>query len=327
MSWTILPSHIKIEKPTMALWFNGCMSIEGLTAHCLDVYFADSYTDAQLIIVATYLFWLFRNRVPSLHALAERENHSREAELCRVALETTLSRLPLHIPHTFHYVLALSLGVSSSSLSPKCGLCAEYKSQASYALEIAKPSLAWTITSRASELCQSLGFHRLSTMKDDSEAMKSDKISLFWTIYILEKGLALRLGRSSTIQDYDVTVPCTFKTSGTNRLHQYDQYFTSWIKMAKIQGCVYENLYSPKALSMEAQTRQTHANLLIQEMEVLYHSLEDIRVRLNLSFVQPSLSTTSNAKVILSKVFYISPKLRLQTESCSKQMKSCICPS
>ncbi|KXH67887.1 fungal specific transcription factor, partial [Colletotrichum salicis] len=42
-----------------------------------------------------------------------------------------------------------------------------------------------------------------TTNPDDEEY----KIFLFWSVYFIDKSLSLRLGRPSTIQDYDVTAP------------------------------------------------------------------------------------------------------------------------
>ena len=76
--------------------------------------------------------------------------------------------------------------------------------QAAYAIELSKPSLCWTMTSNAASLCQSLGYHRYSTMKDDTEEQRTAKVHAFWFIYMLDKNLSLRLGRASSLQDWDM---------------------------------------------------------------------------------------------------------------------------
>lgn len=77
----------------------------------------------------------------------------------------------------------------------------------SYAIEICKPSLCHVMMSTAAGLCQSLGFHRYSTMKDDSEEDRNSKIHVFWMIYMFDKTMSLRLGRASIIQDFDIELP------------------------------------------------------------------------------------------------------------------------
>lgn len=44
-------------------------------------------------------------------------------------------------------------------------------------------------------------------MVKDPPKMRSRKINLFWFLYTMDKGLCLRLGRASCIQDYDIAVP------------------------------------------------------------------------------------------------------------------------
>jgi len=44
-------------------------------------------------------------------------------------------------------------------------------------------------------------------MVKDSPETRGRKINLFWFLYTMDKGLCLRLGRASTIQDYDIAVP------------------------------------------------------------------------------------------------------------------------
>ena len=55
--------------------------------------------------------------------------------------------------------------------------------------------------SSAAGLCQSLGYHRINTMVNDNPEDRQTKIQIFWMIYMLDKTLSLRLGRSSILQD------------------------------------------------------------------------------------------------------------------------------
>jgi hypothetical protein len=60
------------------------------------------------------------------------------------------------------------------------------------------------MTSNAASLCHSLGYHRYSTMKDDTGEQRTAKIHAFWFTYMIDKNLSLRLGRPSSLQDWDV---------------------------------------------------------------------------------------------------------------------------
>ncbi|THX04745.1 hypothetical protein D6D17_05495 [Aureobasidium pullulans] len=77
--------------------------------------------------------------------------------------------------------------------------------QAYYAIEFSTASLCWSLASKASALCQTLGYHRTVTSHDRVVTNSKYTRFLFWTTYYLDKSLSLRLGRASTIQDWDVT--------------------------------------------------------------------------------------------------------------------------
>ena len=117
------------------------------------------------------------------------------------------------------------------------------------------------------------------------------KATLFWSVYFLDKSLSLRLGRSSTLQDYDVSATMDFLSA--------DPYSPCWIdyakvsiEMATLQGLIYDKLYSPGSIKKPSErqvlgqdlinrigdllTRNTKVSLLIrlkiEEFVVLIHS-------------------------------------------------------
>ena len=65
----------------------------------------------------------------------------------------------------------------------------------------------------------------------------------------MDRSLSLRLGRAPTIPDYDISLPETLSNS-------------QLIRTARIQGKVYEKLYSPFALSEPSNERAAHAQQL-----------------------------------------------------------------
>ena len=70
-----------------------------------------------------------------------------------------------------------------------------------------KPSECWALISKAADMCQTLGYHRIGTMAQDTERERDEKIALFWYVYMTDKTVSLRLGRAATIQDYDISLP------------------------------------------------------------------------------------------------------------------------
>lgn len=72
-------------------------------------------------------------------------------------------------------------------------------------------------------------------------------------MYKIEKGLSLRLGRSSNIRDTEITIspdPHTLRRTG----------------LARIQGLVYDQLYSPVGLSRKENEHARMAEELAAEL-------------------------------------------------------------
>lgn len=103
-------------------------------------------------------------------------------------------------------------------------------------------------------------------MENDSYTVKQNKRRLFWSVYVTEKALSLRLGRASSIQDYDISLPTTFELLGD--FEPWRTIYPLWINLARIQGKVYEMLYSPAALRKPADERASYARQLAAEMQM-----------------------------------------------------------
>jgi len=116
--------------------------------------------------------------------------------------------------------------------------------------------MAWTFISTAASLCQTLGYHRLYPQKETNQAPQAAQASLFWTVYKLEKGLSLRFSRSSNIRDAEITLPLDLHEPRGNRL-------------GRIQGNVYDQLYSPEGLSRPDDERGRMAEALARELRGL----------------------------------------------------------
>jgi hypothetical protein len=91
-------------------------------------------------------------------------------------------------------------------------------------------------------------------MKGDSTEDRYVKILVFWFVYIMDKNLSLRLGRASTIQDYDISIP-----RPAPRSPEWPRSLWYWVKIAEIQGQIYEQLYSPGAFSKTDEERSQTA--------------------------------------------------------------------
>ncbi|KAF2127627.1 hypothetical protein P153DRAFT_398225 [Dothidotthia symphoricarpi CBS 119687] len=164
--------------------------------------------------------------------------------LCKTHMEVAMSQLDVFVPASYENIMALLLGAAN-------------------AVEMCKPSLCWIMISSAAGLCQSLGYHRYQTMKDESEEERNPKMHVFWMIYMFDKTLSLRLGRASVIQDWDISLPFIVPTGKPHEAAGGDGMLTYWVKVARVQGQAYEKLFSPAAFGRSSEDRaQTAAELL-----------------------------------------------------------------
>ncbi|KAI8238351.1 hypothetical protein K4K55_002991 [Colletotrichum sp. SAR 10_96] len=214
---------------------------------CLNVYFSENHSEYDFITVNGGLYSLFTDYAAQISP-EDKKEYQEYARMCRTNLETSLSNLPLHLPASADVIVALLFGTF-------------------HAVEISKPSLAWTLASKASELCQTLGYHRVECLKNTKDDGKPTVRGmhwhqfLFWNVYYIDKSLSLRLGRASTIPDWHITMP---EPSLEDPLEDpLLPYYVLWIHTAKCQGKIYEMLYSPDSMAQPYHVRQTRVNELV----------------------------------------------------------------
>lgn len=125
----------------------------------------------------------------------------------------------------------------------------------------AKLPLQWSLTSTAARHYLTLGYHREAGLSQLSTSEAGRIRRFFWLVYIADKNLSLRLGRPSTIHDYDVDIlPCPISEDPGRA--PWDLAFSLFCKLAKIQGEIYEKLYSPIPKKAEPEERIAVAGLL-----------------------------------------------------------------
>ncbi|KGY15124.1 hypothetical protein PABG_11903 [Paracoccidioides brasiliensis Pb03] len=135
-----------------------------------------------------------------------------------------------------------------------------------HATEASKPSLCWTFVSAAARMCQSLGYHHSVSGAGVSEEEQYRRRALFWFIYVLDKDLTLLLGRSSTLQDYDISLAYPGPPSDP-KLRSWYQMFEGWVTYSTIAAQIYEKLYSALALSESSAMRTERACSLAMDVE------------------------------------------------------------
>lgn len=246
------------------------MAVENFAEACRRVYFAlEDFSHANFIIVNMGLYYLFQEKAVLAGGVGDEAGRDRYAgyyRLCRDNLETGLANLRFFLGASMENIEALLLG-------------------ASYAIEVSRPSLAWQLNTTAAQLCQDLGYHRVTggtvgvnnggvkaagqhdSSGGGSSVLGDKKAILFWFSYMLDRGLALRLGRAPTIQDFDVTLPRVI--GQVNAPDMWKEVLRLWIAHADIQGQIYERLYSPSSLGQPVGQRVETARRLAARLKVI----------------------------------------------------------
>jgi len=122
------------------------------------------------------------------------------------------------------------------------------------AQEEGKPLLTWTFVSTGARQAISLGYHRESSLKNDSAEVANDKRLVFWTYYIVDKNLSFSMGYSSTMQDYDIDIGY-FTLSSDPGARPWDKATLAMIEISRLQGLIYERLYSLQALNATPEAK------------------------------------------------------------------------
>lgn len=134
----------------------------------------------------------------------------------------------------------------------------------------------------SARMCLDSGLHRYKPLAGDAE--NNVKRLLFWYTYALDKGLSLNFGRAPTFSDLDITIDYPeFPADGMHALGLV------WLELARIQGRIYDNLYSAQG-QRETQERRTAL------ATTLYGELERLRIDLKVRFYAyyPDLSLKSD---------------------------------
>ncbi|KAF1997763.1 hypothetical protein P154DRAFT_547189 [Amniculicola lignicola CBS 123094] len=215
----------------------------------------DSPKDAsvpQRVLVYGVLHYLF-SEFASYPLLGRRvHNYRSYAAQSQTQLETAMSQLPIFLPASYENVLALLLA-------------------SSYAIELSKPTMCWALITNAAAMCMNLGYHRISSMKDDSEELRESKMHVFWFIYSMDRTISLRLGRAPFIQDWDVSLPYPSFPNVPHSIRKNkapgSQIELYWIHVAQVQGQTYERLFSPAAFLKPEEERAQIATELVAAMD------------------------------------------------------------
>lgn len=91
----------------------------------------------------------------------------------------------------------------------------------------------------------------------DSEAIRR----VFWQIYIFDKSLSLRLGKPSAIPEFDSDLRHVPISEDTSRA-PWDNALVECSQFARLQGCIYDQLYSSEAKKLN----ETERNVVVSDL-------------------------------------------------------------
>ncbi|KAI4718190.1 hypothetical protein E4T48_05613 [Aureobasidium sp. EXF-10727] len=143
------------------------------------------------------------------------------------------------------------------------------------AQEECKLSLSWTFLSAAATMCHTLGLHRRSSLVYEDREFADIKRHLFWQLYMLDKNLSLNLGRGSNFPDSDIDAE--FYTPSSHPAQRpWDLMSLDTILFARLQGQVYDKLYSASAMSSSLEERSRMVDELSAQVNALRNKLLSI---------------------------------------------------
>lgn len=103
-------------------------------------------------------------------------------------------------------------------------------------------------------MCQTLGFHRSPTLNNDESPAAEAKRHVFWSLYTIDKNISLNLGFTSHFQDHDIDADL-FKPSSNPSQRPWDMMALVTVEFASIQGRVFDQLYSARAMNETDEKR------------------------------------------------------------------------
>ncbi|KAH8672491.1 hypothetical protein BGZ60DRAFT_404977 [Tricladium varicosporioides] len=223
--------------PPILLSFLPLVTIFDLTQLCKKAYFAveECSTSDLIIINSCLLFLLPKFSIAHNYDESITENCHHHASLCQRNLETALADLNLF----------MNLSLDNTKAPVLASM---------YAIGISSLSMAWTLTSTAARVCQSLGYGHLLSKKETNIENVDTKKTIFGYVYILDKTLSLRLGQPSSMHEYELGPDISIAMS-TKGPQSWDFVWYLWIEVATIHGRTFEQLYSLQAMNIPPQAR------------------------------------------------------------------------
>ena len=137
-----------------------------------------------------------------------------------------------------------------------------------------KPLAAWRYITASIQMCQTLGYHREMALVPESAQQTRRRKRLVWMIVIIDKTLSLRLGRASSIRDGDFTLEKLSDNSQDDlSAFSFMTLLSKWIDLSLLQGQVYDDIFSPRALLQPEGIRVARARELATDLQRVFETM------------------------------------------------------
>ncbi|KAF9641547.1 putative c6 transcription factor protein [Lasiodiplodia theobromae] len=248
--------RIKVHPPFSLVGY--CWrDLQQLEKLCQKIYFpSDSVPTGSQTLMHGILFFTLRDYITENDTALSNWDLAAYAELCEHNFYQCLERYESLVVPTLENIQSLLLA-------------------ATRAQEQSKLQLVWTYVSAGHSMCQTLGYHRESHLKRDPPELADIKRHAFWSLYMADKNLSLCLGRKSNFQDDDIDVEY-FKKSTNPKYRAWDEIVFASINFARVQGEVYDRLYSIGASRAPPEQRLQAVEELAQKMVHLRNELVSV---------------------------------------------------
>ncbi|XHG01002.1 hypothetical protein AWENTII_004408 [Aspergillus wentii] len=180
------------------------------------------------------------------------------AALCERRFTAGLKSYEMTVNPTLEKIQALFLGVIKAQEDSNLQQC-------------------WSFLSIAFNLCQTMGLHRSSTVKNDPTPIAEAKRHVFWSLYMIDKNLSLNIGLTSHFQDHDIDADF-FTPSTDPKQRPWDLMALTIIKFSAIQGRIYDRLYAVSGGKMSSEEKGAAIEVLSGDLVTVRDELLSIDV-------------------------------------------------
>lgn len=140
-----------------------------------------------------------------------------------------------------------------------------------------KSYLAWKLIVHSANICQCLGLNRGNSFRAESPAVYRRRKRLFFIVCVMEKYLAFRLGKPSTIRRSEIPPIDIEMSEGFNT--SMNPVWQKWMDISLLQDQVYDDLYSPRALLQPEDERVKRAYSLAGKLQEVFGTQDSTEVR------------------------------------------------